>query len=432
MEGSQNESGGATGMRSLGAVLFVQTQNAFNDNFVKFVLMGLAMAVAADSPVGENVEFILAALIPIPFILFAPVAGWISDRYSKRNVIWWCVVGQVALFLFIGGCVYLRQVELAIFGFFLLAVQSTVFSPAKQGILKELVGTEKLSFANGMMSMLTMVGILGGMIFAGKWYDYLLAKYNLEVGVTVENAWRAAFIPICGVGLLSLVALGVAAIVERTKPHPTEKFSSSIWLRHFSNLKEMFADPVLKKTALFITAYWFVANFLGLGFVAFAKVMFPDAGREGRLTATGQMMIAVGIGLMIGSLIVSFISKNKIRLPFVPLGGIGMAIGLVGAGLFPPGTTMWFVSIGVIGFSSGFYVVPLNSHLQDVADESKRGTVIGALNLMTSFSGVVAIVAGLGLKQLGLSPSHQLLVFVIPVIYLSIFIQRSLKSLRVA
>src|SRR6056297_1247797 len=86
---------------SLYAVLLVQAQNAFNDNFVKFVLMGLAMAVAAGTAIGENIEFILAALIPLPFILFAPVAGYLSDRFSKKDVIWFCLLLQLLLFILI-------------------------------------------------------------------------------------------------------------------------------------------------------------------------------------------------------------------------------------------------------------------------------------------------------------------------------------------
>ncbi|MEN8713893.1 MAG: hypothetical protein ABF384_03210, partial [Verrucomicrobiales bacterium] len=90
---------------SLGAVLFVQTQNAFNDNFVKFVLMGLAMAVAAGSAIGDNIEFVLAALIPLPFILLAPVAGFLSDRFSKKDVIWFCLLLQLLLFILIGAAI---------------------------------------------------------------------------------------------------------------------------------------------------------------------------------------------------------------------------------------------------------------------------------------------------------------------------------------
>ncbi|NNE92464.1 MAG: MFS transporter, partial [Verrucomicrobiales bacterium] len=398
-----------TGSKSLAAVLFVQTQNAFNDNFVKFVLIGLAMVVAAGTAVGDDIEFILTAMIPIPFILLAPVAGYLSDRFSKKLVLWWCVVGQFLIFAFIAVCVWKRNVHLAVFGFFLLAVQSTIFSPAKQGILKELVGTARLSFANGLMSMLTMVGILGGMILAGVWYDTLLAGYNAEFGESIENNWKAALITILGIGAGSVIAMIICLFVRNTPSHPSEKFTPTVLVRHFVHLRDLFKKRVLKLTALYITWYWFVANFLGLGFVAFAKSMFSDLTRQGLLTATGKMMSAVGIGLIAGSLLVSFLSKNRIRLPLSPIGGIGMAIGFCGAGLLTAGSPAWYSALGVIGFASAFYVVPLNAHLQDRADESSRGRVISALNLMTSFSGVLAIGIGKGLKELGLSPGHQLL-----------------------
>jgi membrane protein implicated in regulation of membrane protease activity len=60
---------------------------------------------------------------------------------------------------------------------------------------------------------------------------------------------------------------------------------------------------------------------------------------------------------------------------------------------------------------SGFYVVPLNAWLQDKAEEAHRARVISALNLMTSFSGIVAIGIGFLLKMLGLTASQQVLVF---------------------
>lgn len=397
---------------SLGAVLIVQTQNAFNDNFVKFVLMGLAMAVAAGSAIGENIEFILAALIPIPFILFAPVAGFLSDRFSKKDVIWSCLLLQLLLFLLITVAIVVRSVEAAVFGYFLLAVQSTLFSPAKQGILKDIVGSEKLGFANGLMSMLTMVGILGGMWLAGQWFDSLLAGYNEANPGDPENGWKAAFPPVVGAGVASIVALIIGRMVVKTPAHPQEKFSRGIWVRHFKHLRYLFGIRVLRNTALLITAYWLVANFLGINFVQFAKEIIPDASRAGRMTATATMLFWVGGGLMIGSTIVSILSRNKIQMGLGPLGGIGMSIGLVGTGLFDPASLWWSLSLGFIGFSSGFYVVPLNAWLQDTAEAAHRARVISALNLMTALSGILAIGIGFLLKMAGLSASQQVLTFV--------------------
>lgn len=417
---------------SLGILLLVQAQNAFNDNFVKFILMGLAMAVAAGTPVGENIEFLLAAMIPLPFILLAPVSGYLSDRFSKSRVIWYCLVLQLVLFVFIGLAIVLRSVEAAVFGFFLLAVQSTLFSPAKQGILKEIVGSQRLGMANGLMSMLTMVGILGGMWIAGQWFDFLLSRYNETYGVVAENGWRAAFIPVVGAGVACLVALLLSSMIVRTPEHPSEKFSQGVWLRHFRHLRELFGEPILRTAALYITFYWLVANFLGLGFVQFAKEIYPDAGQAGRMSATATMLFWVGGGLILGSSIVSFLSRRRIRLGLSPLGILGMAAGLAGAGLFAPSGLSWNLSLGFVGFSSGFYVVPLNAWLQDSARDDHRARVISALNLMSSFSGIVAILAGFLLKSAGLDAGGQVLVFVPCLVLVALVLIRRLAKLRTA
>jgi acyl-[acyl-carrier-protein]-phospholipid O-acyltransferase/long-chain-fatty-acid--[acyl-carrier-protein] ligase len=417
---------------SLGAILVVQSQNAFNDNFVKFILMGLAMAVAAGTPVGENIEFLLAAMIPLPFILLAPVSGYLSDRYSKSRVIWHCLVLQLTLFIFIGVSIVLRSVEAAVFGFFLLAVQSTLFSPAKQGILKEIVGSRRLGLANGLMSMLTMVGILGGMWLAGRWFDSLLEHYNELHGVVPENGWRAALFPVVGAGAACVVALLVSKLVVPTPAHPSERFSKGVWLRHFRHLRQLFAEPVLRSAALFITCYWLVANFLGINFVQFAKEIYPDASQAGRMTATATMLFWVGGGLVLGSSLVSVLSRHRIRLGLSPLGALGMGIGLTGAGLLTPASLWWNLSLGFVGFASGFFVVPLNAWLQDSARDDHRARVISALNLMTSLSGVIAILVGFLLKKAGLGAGGQVLCFVPALAFVAFFLVRRIARLRPA
>jgi len=421
---------------SLAAVLFVQAQNAFNDNFVRFVLMGLAMAVAAGTAVGSNIEFVLAAMITVPFIVLAPLAGYFSDRFSKRDVIRSCLILQLLLFGFVAAAVAMRSVRLALLGFFLLAIQSTLFSPAKQGILKEIVGSRRLGFANGLLSMLTMAGILGGMWLGGSSFDALLANFNEIRGEDADNAWRAALIPVLWAGAACLLAIALGFFIRKTPDHPGEPFSRGVFVRHFRHLKELFQQPLLRSIALFIAGYWLVANFMGLGYVQFAKELFPDASKAGRMEATATMLLATGIGLIVGSLCVSLVSlalsqlKNTSGRVVAPVGGIGMALGLVGAGFFPPEGGWWYASLGFIGFSSGFYVVPLNAWLQDLARESHRARVISALNLMNSMSGILAILLGMVLtsKELDLTASQQVMTFAPFVVVLAFLLARLLKT----
>lgn len=105
-----------------------------------------------------------------------------------------------------------------------------------------------------------------------------------------------------------------------------------------------------------------------------------------------------------------------------------MAIGLAGTGLFEPVSLSWNLSLGLVGFASGFYVVPLNAWLQNIAEEAHRARVISALNLLTSFSAIVAISLGFLLKRAGLTASHQMLLWVPFLLVVSFLLPRALKS----
>jgi len=417
---------------SLAAVLFVQTQNAFNDNFVKMVLIGLGLAVAQGKIVfgfdlGEKIQFILTALIPVPFILGAPIAGWISDRFSKKTVLIACLVLQIAVFALIWIAVLNQKVGLAIFGYFLLAVQSTLFSPAKQGILKEIVGSAKLGFANGLMQMLAIMGILGGIGVGGWWFDSLLAGYNAENGVNATNAWSAANLPVIVIGLSCIVPLLISTLIQTTPSHPGKKFTHAIWFRHFNHLGLLFKRPVLRAVALSIAFYWFIANFAALVFVTFGKELFPDLIKGGATSATSKMMLLLGAGLIFGSTLVSILSRNRIQLKLIPIGAAGMAIGLFGIGIFPAASAIFNISIVIVGFTSGFFLVPLSAWLQDIAPEDERGRIISASNLMNSFTGVVAIFLCYFLDSMEISASVQIFLITAPMALAAVLTLKFMK-----
>lgn len=416
----------------------MQTQNAFNDNFVKMVLIGLGLAVAQGQAVfgidlGENIQFILTALIPVPFILGAPIAGWISDRFSKKSVIVGCLVFQLAIFVLIWVSLVQRQVVWAIFGYFLLAVQSTLFSPAKQGILKELVGSARLGFANGLMQMLATVGILAGIGVGGKWFDLRLAGYHVERGADSANAWMAANLPVVVIGLGCALPLLLSLGIERTPAHPDKKFTQRIWFRHFQHLGLLMRRPALRGVALRIAFYWFVANVIALVFVAFGIELFPDLEKGGAAGATSDMMLCLGVGLILGSTLVSVLSRKRILLKLIPFGAWGMTAGLVGIGLLEPLSWPFKLSIGLVGFASGFFLIPLAAWLQDEAPEEERGRIIAASNLLNSLTGILAIllckalVSGTLFPPSGLSASTQIFVVAVPMAVAAVSTLRFLK-----
>ena len=161
------------------SMIVQQTQNAFNDKAAQFILIPLGGVV------GYHVESAAGLMIALPFVLFAPMAGWMSDRFSKRDVMLGAAVAQVFILAMISAAVFWKDMRLALVGFFLLAVQSAFFSPAKIGINKELVGSGHLGFAAGVQQMMAMLAMLGGQISAGFWYD---RRYE-SLGGVAERAW---------------------------------------------------------------------------------------------------------------------------------------------------------------------------------------------------------------------------------------------------
>ncbi len=156
-------------------LLFTQTQVAFNDNGTKLVLIGLVNLVLPMEAAMRYVSLISLLLVS-PFVIFAPLAGWLNDRFARRDVIRWSLWLQMAVMIFLIGAVLAGSLPLVMAGFFLLAVQSTFFSPAKRGILKELQPPERLQAAVGWAETLCIGAILGGSLVGGLVVDALAVR----------------------------------------------------------------------------------------------------------------------------------------------------------------------------------------------------------------------------------------------------------------
>ena len=119
-------------------LLVSQTIGAFNDNAMK-AMLPLMAAVQFGKASMDTVNQQVSILLILPFVVFAPFAGWIADRFSKKKVISYALLGQLLGLAVIGYAFVIQSLALSMAGFFLLSVQSAFFSPAKKGILKELV-----------------------------------------------------------------------------------------------------------------------------------------------------------------------------------------------------------------------------------------------------------------------------------------------------
>ena len=143
-----------------------------------------------------------------------------------------------------------------------------------------------------------------------------------------------------------------------------------------------FADRVLWLAVLGNAYFFFLAALLQFNIVFYGT----DLLHLGEIQ-NGYLAAAVAIGIGVGSLVAGYVSGGHIEYGLIPLGALGIT-GL-GISLAVHGLTFGEVAIrlALLGFFSGFFIVPINALIQHRPDEDKKGGIIAANNLL-SFIGV--------------------------------------------
>ncbi len=368
--------------RSLWKVVLVQAQNALNDKIAQYVLLGLALVPGVlNRDQARTYPHLGALLLALPLILFAPLAGWLSDRYSKRKVLFWCSVAQLAGMTAITTAFYFNFFWCATFCFFVLASQATIFSPAKGGIIKELVGDRYLTMANSWTQATSLVALVCGPWFGGALFKWFAPDH-------LDEPWMAAFWPMLILTIITVIPVVLSMRVRATPEHSAEKLRWSMLWEHFLHLGDLLRSRNLRLTSMGVSFFWCAATVLALLLVQAAKVIIShDAGDPYEVSAlSGFMLVWVGLGIAAGSVVVGFVSTNRIELGLVPLGGLGMALGCSAAALPIVNLGSWVFDalMFLIGVASGVFLVPLSAYLQDLVEPSKRGRQLSAAALLDS------------------------------------------------
>lgn len=373
-------------------MILQQTQNAFNDKLAQFTLipLGGAVAFAFLIPVGAGIKLdvpsVAGLLMALPFVIFAPIAGWLSDRYSKRDVMLGSAVLQVLVIAAICGAVMMKNMPIALCGFFALAVQSAFFSPAKFGINKELIGSKYLGFAAGIQQMTAMLAILAGQIFAGWLFDHRL----MILGGGAEVAWKAALMPLLLLGGLSIPALGLAWLIPRVPAQGCPKFTARLTVSHFINLAGLWRDVPLRRASFGVAFFWGFAAFINLWSVKLAEVM--TGGGEGFGTQSSVFMASASLGMAGGFGVASFLLRKRIELGWVPVAGFAMALMAFALAFIAPGDWVFLTVLAFLAFFAAIFLAPLNAWMQDRYPAAKRGELQSAVNLQDCFAGILAVI----------------------------------------
>ncbi len=392
-------------------LLVAQTLGAFNDNAIKAILPVLA-AYHFGKESMDQINQWASLLLILPFILFAPLAGWVSDRFSKRRVIGVSLFSQLLALAVILVGISIQSLLVALIGFFLLSTQSTFLSPAKKGILKEIVGYEKLGKAVGWMEMLSVVGILAGAFTGAVLFDQF---------VGARNGWGAAQQIVWIVLSFALLSWLINLPTPVTGAVHKAPFRANLFFGHFHDLKNLLGNPRLRWAALGDACFWAVGGFFYLVLVRLSgEVIDGNIGMGGLY---GYWFLLLGVGIMAGALFAAYLNKGRVEVGLSPLGLLGMTFSLAGVYFFPALGRMFEVCCASLGFFGALFFVPLNGYLQDQAEPRERGRVLAASNLLTQLGGVLLIGVHIWLvKGFGLGAKLEILILLFPLGFLAVLV----------
>jgi acyl-[acyl-carrier-protein]-phospholipid O-acyltransferase/long-chain-fatty-acid--[acyl-carrier-protein] ligase len=371
--------------------LIAQFFGAFNDNAWKYLVALLAInRVAAEvgrsGPAYEAASqwqtTIAFVVFTLPLMLVSLPAGVLADRLSKRTVIILLKAAEVGL-MAAGSLALLATPAgggwaLLVLG--LMGAHSALFSPAKYGILPEILPHHRLSAGNGLLEMFSNLAIITG-----------TASGGLLLGLVGGATWVAPLV------LAGLAAVGFAA--SWTVPRvPSARAEGGLASTVKSAWTAMRADRVLWLAVLGSVFFWAALSLVGQDLLIYVKVVL---GLSDALSGIPLAVAAAGIGA--GAILAGRLSASKVEYGLLPLGAAGFACSALLLGALGPGVAGTLVLMVPLGVASGLLVVPLNALIQWRSPGERRGAIIALANVFV-FGGILAGSLGAGaLAHLGFS-----------------------------
>ena len=382
-------------------LLITQFLGATNDNIYRWlvawiggdyagndpIFRWLVSWVNPDLPVEAYKDIAVSAglaMLVLPFILLAAPAGYCADRFSKRTVIVTCKVAEVILMILGAAVILYGNVWLMFFTLFLMGGHSAIFGPSKYGAIPEIVRSDRISAANGLIGMTTIMAIVLGNITAGYLYDL-----TVPYGTHRWWLWAGTLVCVAGTGLLTSLPIRRLRVAN-----PARKFPINFASETYRDFRTLMQTRSLFLAACASTLFWSLGGLCQINVNSFSAVHLNLANNKLYISL---LLGILAVGVAGGNVLAGIISRRRIKLSLVPLGAAGLAATHILLYFVPAGhgsaiSLSYFATAAcllALGLSGGMYDVPLQAYLQYHSPEKTRGSIFAAVNFMT-FAGTLA------------------------------------------
>ncbi len=345
-----------------------QFLGALNDNIFKLLVIYLLINVKGPGS-ANSILSIAGAVFVIPFLLFSSSAGVLADRMSKRTIVVFTKILELAIMLFGLIAVFFEWEFGSFTALFLMATQSAIFGPSKYGIIPELVDSKQIPKANGSLTSFTYLAIILGTFLASFITDVTDKNFVFE-------AIFCVFIALLGL----LTSLGI----RKTEPqNSTKKISPYFLYEIYQTLKFSWKIPYLLPSIYGSSFFLFIGAFTQLNIIPFAMQSLGLTEVGG-----GYLFLSTAVGIAIGAVLAGQLSKDRVEPGISCICGFFIVIFFFALYFFSSSLIITIIMLGLMGIFGGAYLIPFDSFLQLNSPDEKRGQVIAAANFF-SFVGVL-------------------------------------------
>ena len=320
---------------------------------------------------------IVNGLILLPFIFLFSPSGFLSDKYPKVQIIRVASLAAIGITTLILGSYIMGWFWVAFALTFVLAAQSAIYGPAKYGLIKEMAGNEELTAANAMVQSVTIVSILAGAVVYSIFFESYLADRSTNPSEILQYIYPLGFALIGASILEFLLSLRLIKTIQIKKnmQFKPKKYANLTYLK--GNMKLLQKSPTIWLSIIGLSIFWGISQ---LVVAIFGEHLKSKLGITDTVTAQGILALS-GLGIVVGSFIVSRLSRKYIETGVIPIGALGIAVSLFFIPMFESVTALGILFF-FYGVFSGLFIVPLNTLIQFATPKRMMGKVLAGNNFM--------------------------------------------------
>lgn len=354
-------------MHRLAPVLGAQFFSSLADNALLIAAIALLTSLAAP----DWMTPLLRLAFVLSYILLAAWVGVLSDMWPKGRVMF------VTNLIKIGGCLLLLFGSHPLLAYGVVGAGAAAYSPAKYGILSEILPPEKLVAANGWMEGLTVISIILGIVLGGVLVDPVVGEALVDFAhVPVVGQTTLADAAIAVVTLVYVVAALINLKIRDTgAKYPNVRFNALGNVITFAKTcKTIFTDTFCVSSLLVTTLFW------GTGAVLqFLVLRWADERLGLPLSQASMLQAVVSVGIAFGAVLAArFVPIH--RAFHVLWTGVAMGLAVAAMSFYSESFVPGAVTIGaesvrvsvlvaclmmiVVGTFAGLFLVPMNAVFQ--------------------------------------------------------------------